>query len=417
MTRLSSLRSHSVRRRVPLALLVVTGLLSACTSEVAAAPEPPAQQALPTLDQADASQRGTLISSEPFEDVDPSIVDVGATATRIVYWSTSGLDGQATAVSGVVFTPNAPVPGGTRPVVTFGHGTTGVTADCAPSSYPNLLGYASTIVPLMKLGYVAVMTDYQGLGYQGPGSSPVHPYLEPDTSAYNMIDAVRAARAVSPAASDKWAAMGVSQGGQAAWSASELADFYAPELDFVGAVALAPALDLTEQGTLASSRFMSRDQQVGFPFLVAGLTASVPDAVTDDYLHGTLSQTPSDWIACTADTAALSRRAGKIQNINPQDTVPSSPEAAARLETWLDTIQLPRRTSAGPILVVNGDSDQTVKPQWIAKAIEKACAMGDSIDHIVRQGQGHNDLDPGAETAIWFEARFAGQPAAADVCA
>ncbi|MBY6709481.1 MULTISPECIES: lipase family protein [unclassified Rhodococcus (in: high G+C Gram-positive bacteria)] len=408
-------RSH--RTLMVLALAMLTATTAACSSEAPAAPAAPVQQPLPTLDGDTAAQRGTVISSEPVEDIDPSITAVGATATRIVYWSTSGLDGRPTAVSGIVFTPDAPAPNGSRPVVSFGHGTTGVTADCAPSAYPDLLGYASTIVPLMKLGYVAVMTDYQGLGYQGPGSSPVHPYLEPNTSAYNMIDGVRAARAETPVASDKWAAMGVSQGGQAAWSAAELADFYAPELSFVGAVALAPALDLTEQGTLASSRFMTRDQQVGFPFLVSGLTAAVPDAVPADYLHGVLAQDSSSWTACMADTAALARRADKIQYINPSDTVPSTAEAADRLENWLGEIELPRRSAAGPILVVNGDQDETVKPQWVAGAIDKACAMGYSVDHIVRQGQGHDNLDPGAETAIWFEARFRGEPPAADVCA
>ncbi|MGB6180063.1 MAG: lipase family protein [Rhodococcus sp. (in: high G+C Gram-positive bacteria)] len=412
-------RTGSTARSALLATLVVAaGALTACSSgSDTESPAPtPVQQPLPTLPDNPANPRGALISSEPVEDIDPMIVEVGAQATRIVYWSTSGLDGSSVAVSGIVFTPDAPAPDGSRPVVTFGHGTTGVTADCAPSQYPDLLGYASTIVPLMKLGYVAVMTDYQGLGYQGPGSSPVHPYLEPNTSAYNMIDAVRAARAAVPAASDKWAAMGVSQGGQAAWSASELADFYAPELNFVGSVALSPALDLTDQGTLASSRFMTRDQQVGFPFLVSGLTAAVPDAVPSDYLRGVFLDNPQDWIPCTSNTESLNRRANKIQFINPSDTEPSTKEAADRLETWLEEIKLPRRESDAPILVVNGDEDKTVKPQWIAEAIENACAMGDSVQHIVRVGQGHDNLDPGAETAIWFEARFNDEPPADNVC-
>lgn len=403
-------------RSISACALIAVIATSACSGAPRDAAEPPSPQPLPQLPDDSLAERGRVIDTEAFVDVDASITELGATATRVVYRSTSGLDGLPTAVSGVVFTPAGDAEPGSRPVVTFGHGTTGVTADCAPSSFPDLLGYASTIVPLMKLGYVAVMTDYQGLGYQGPGSSPVHPYLDPDTSAYNMIDAVRAARQVTRTASDKWAAMGVSQGGQASWSTVELADFYAPELNFVGSVALAPAADLTDQARLASSRFMTREQQVDFPYLIAGLRTADADARTSDYLHGILAEDPPLWTSCVADRAALAERSARVQFINPRDTVPIDDEAARRLTRWLESIRLPKRTAVGPLLVVNGDQDNVVKPQWVERAVESACDLGYSVDHIVRAGQGHDNLDPGAETAIWFEARFRGDPPTDDAC-
>ncbi|MDZ7930510.1 MAG: polysaccharide biosynthesis tyrosine autokinase [Rhodococcus sp. (in: high G+C Gram-positive bacteria)] len=53
---------------------------------------------------------GSLISAEPIEDIAADITELGATATRVVYRSTSGVTGEPTDVSGTVV-----IPGGTAP--------------------------------------------------------------------------------------------------------------------------------------------------------------------------------------------------------------------------------------------------------------------------------------------------------------
>jgi len=85
-----------------------------------------------------------------------------------------------------------------------------------------------------RRGYAIALTDYQGL----------HPYLEPRTAAFNVIDAVRALRSIFPDASWKWLAYGGSQGGQAAWAADKQNAFYGEQLLIVGAVALAAAANM-----------------------------------------------------------------------------------------------------------------------------------------------------------------------------
>ena len=91
------------------------------------------------------------------------------------------------------------------------------------------MGFLSTVIAFLTDGYAVAMTDYQGLDDVG-----VHPYLEPWTAAYNVIDAVRAIRNLSADVSSNWAAYGVSQGGQAVWAANEINAEYGHALKLVG---------------------------------------------------------------------------------------------------------------------------------------------------------------------------------------
>lgn len=363
---------------------------------------------LPPVSDSALQNRGRLLESTPFNDIDPMITATGATVSRIVYQSTSGVSGEPVRVSGTVFRPAGPAPEGGWNIVSFGHGTTGTTQECGPSLYPNLLGFASTTTSLMKLGVVAVMTDYQGLGL-GDGQ---HHYLEPHSAGFNVIDGVRAAKAVIPETSSKWAALGVSQGGQAAWSAAELADFYGTGLTFVGAVALAPAVDLIEIAELASTNWLTHDQQIEMSFLMDGFLAAEPDVNPDDYLHGTLASNHPMWVSCSGPLAQ--QRAQSVDTINPSDTTPISEHATERFKAWLTSIALPQRRASGPILVVNGGQDNLIRPVWVQNAVAMGCEYGDTIQHVVRPDQTHYNLDPGAETAIWLVDRFAEMPAPSD---
>ena len=132
----------------------------------------------------------------------------GLEAARVVYRSTSGDDGQPTLVSGSVFVPKGDAPDGGWPVVSMGHGTLGVDMSCGPSLYSSLLGVLRYVRELTSLGYAVAYADFQGLGTKG-----IHPYTDSRTAGLNMIDAVRALRKTFPDVSDRWVAVGHSQGG------------------------------------------------------------------------------------------------------------------------------------------------------------------------------------------------------------
>ncbi|MCJ0904098.1 lipase family protein [Rhodococcus sp. ARC_M6] len=378
------------------------------TSHTPTPKSPTEVRALPPVSDAARGGRGTLVDSTPFTDIDPTLTATGATATRITYQSTSGVDGSPVRLSGSVFRPAGPAPEGGWNVVSFGHGTPGSSPECGPSRHPDLLGYRDAIASFMKLGVVAVMTDYQGLGV----ADGQRRYLEPDSAGYNIIDAVRAARAVVPESSTKWAALGVTEGGQAVWSAAELADYYGTGLDFVGAVALSPVLDLTQIAELSVTNWLTRDQQLLMPFLIEGFQSAHPEVNPDDYLHGVLASDRPMWVSCTGPL--VQKRAQSIGSINPGDTTPVSAEAADMFKSWLSDIALPRRTASGPMLVINGSEDTLIRPVWVRDAIATACEYGDTIQHIVRLGQTHYNLDAGGETATWVMQRFAGEPAPSD---
>ena len=180
---------------------------------------------------------GTLIRSEivsPFLD--------GAIAHRVLY-VTSGSDGQPITSSGLVIVPTGPVPTGGRPVMAFTHGTVGIARNCALSLLPgDTYGPAIPgIRDFLDAGFVVAATDYAGLG-----SEATTGYLVGSSQAFSTLDSVRAAIAMpETGASNRFAAFGESQGGQAALFTGQYAAEYAPELELVGIAAAAPATDLT----------------------------------------------------------------------------------------------------------------------------------------------------------------------------
>ena len=129
----------------------------------------------------------------------------------------------------------------------MGHNTTGIARGCAPSLDPfhPLPGaseafYEQQVAGFVDGGFVAVATDYQGLG----AVDGIHPFLVGETAAYNVLDAARAARALPglDLAADTiiW---GHSQGGHAAAWAGQLAPSYAPDLPISGVILGAPAAE------------------------------------------------------------------------------------------------------------------------------------------------------------------------------
>jgi hypothetical protein len=333
----------------------------------------------------------------------PALADLTGTSVSVRYASTSGIDGSPTEVTGVVFAPKGTPPEGGWPIASIGHATTGVNSRCAPSTRIGLLGSLTTIIPFLSNGYAVTMTDYQGLG-----TSEVHPYLEPTTAGYNSIDAVRAAREVLPESSTDWVGYGVSQGGQAVWSANELSDDYGEGLRLLGTVSMSPATDLTglvdemQNGTLTTA------QIAALPSILTGIAAKHPELETSDYLHGVLERRSDAFLTCVGENSAL--QSTLADSVVPADYAPVSPQAADRLRTWLAEYSIPKGPAPQPMFVGYGDQDQLVAPQWTIDAVRRGCAMGDVIELQVAANQGHGILNLGALPAQWLDGRAAGTP-------
>jgi acetyl esterase/lipase len=371
--------------------------------------QPPGAAPEPAIELAE-NERGQVVSSQEWAEIDPALAQRSSSAYRVRYRSTFGPDGSGTVVSGAVFVPLGAPPEGGWPVVSVAHGTTGVDPECGPSLHPDLLGASALVAPLLDRGYVVAVPDYQGLGEVEPGTE--HPYLEPKTAAYNVIDAVRAARGVVDGASNRWASLGVSQGGHAAWAAAEFADEYDGELEFVGSASLVPAADLSP-AVRADPPWRLNPLQLGFiPFVLEGMKAVDPGIDFADYARGGLL---AGFEALTSCTAGPGAKVGAILQSAPEDLGPFTDEATAEIREWLEQAALPQRGADGPLFVVYGGRDAIINQEWTAQAVQRACDLGDVVYAELRPEADHFSLGATDEAAQWLADRFAGVEAP-DTC-
>jgi acetyl esterase/lipase len=347
---------------------------------------------------------GALSAATSLPTVDRRLKSASALAARIEYTSTSGVTNALTRVSATVFVPKGKPPDGGWPVIAYGHGTAGSRPECAPSLSPTLLGSSVPVTALVRAGYVVTLPDYQGLGM----NQTYHPFLDSTTAGYNVIDAVRATRHLVPETGDRWMAIGVSQGGQAAWAANELNRDYGNGLNLLGSVSLSPPTDITAFADLAETGGLTAEQQSALRAILEGLRHGYPDFRIDDYRHGVVAQNWDILNACAGPD--LKKRADLATQVGPDDLKPSSPEAVDALRAHLQQMGLPQRPSSAPMLVIYGGKDDLVLPEWTDRALHAACGMGDVIDIQFQPDKGHSDLDVSLAFS-WIADRFKDRPA------
>lgn len=346
---------------------------------------------------------GSLVSATTMDAYSRTNYGRAVRSARVTYRSTSGDDGSPTVVSGTVFTPLGDPPVGGWPIVSFGHGTLGWQEPCGPSLSATLLGQAPVVDGFTQRGYAVVMADYQGLGSPG-----VHPYSDAKTAGLNMIDAVRALRHTFDGVSDRWAALGGSQGGGGAWAANEQAAIYAPELKLVGTVGLSPAADVTGLVNKAMAGTLTEDQAPVMQAILYSLARLHPDLDLDLYRHGAAIRYWDVLASCGGPEVHARTAAAKA--LGPRDFTPSTPEAADKLRKLLARWALPQRKLSAPLYVEFGGKDTFIDPDWTIAAIKRACALGGNVSWHEDPAAGHGDVEWGGALA-WLDARFEGKPA------
>jgi pimeloyl-ACP methyl ester carboxylesterase len=321
---------------------------------------------------------------------------------RILYATTVDDSTPATAVA-TVFAPTNPS-AGPRPVIAWEHATTGLLQKCMPS----LLSAPSAGIPgrdrIVKAGWVVVETDYSFAEKGGP-----HPYLIGEGEARATLDAVRAARQMSELALDQRVAVwGHSQGGHAALWTGIVGPRYAPELEIVGVVAIAPAANI--KNILAMN--VAMDKRFG-PYVALAYSRFYPDITFEKALR------PE-----ALDAAR--------QMVNLCDFLP--PEDSERIEALAATFdgpalatssnkalqaRLEQNTADGPIkapvVIAQGLSDTVVPRQATDAYVEERCSAGQRLEYWTFAGRDHFTIvQPGApleELLIgWTTERFANEP-------
>jgi hypothetical protein len=329
---------------------------------------------------------------------------------RVLYRSRT-VKGADTAVSGWIFTPSSPPPPGGYPVVTYGQGTLGLDDNCAqtklfsPSGTPGGV-YFDT---LLANGYVVTTTDYEGLGTPDPAT-----YLTAESEAHALLDSVRAARALNPSVSNRVVVYGLSQGGQAATAANQLAPYYAPDLQLLGGVGISSGVGLRDDvlGSLANSFYR------GFAVMaLRGFENAYPGTKVADYYltaYG-LSQLANTETDCgPAVVSAFSTiPAAQLFEAGALTTPPSLPAPTTTQAKTLDRAWIDHRPLSAPMLYLHGTADEILDPVLVPPFVQRMCDLGGTTELRWFAGQTHVGLLDviGSDLVNYIADRFNGQPA------
>lgn len=355
-------------------------------------------------------EHGDLIWAEPIE----SWWGSPRRAWRVLYRS-EAVSGDPVAVTGFVIAPPASTGGSedaALPVVAWAHETVGSGDLCAPSrtlfdempTTPPRSTVAAQLSAAVDSGSVVVATDYEGLGTPGP-----HPFLVGETAGRGVLDAVRAARQLPEVnAGTDTAIYGVSQGGQAALWAAQIAPEWTPEIDVLGVVAVAPFSEvdllLPAAATVAGAE----------GYLVLGVygqaaanpeidpTAVLDPAVVEQAELVEQRCVPEVFAAFRQVVAASGRPVGKFEALNTSQ--------------WKDQLASlkPGTVPVGvPVLLAQGDRDTTIPAATTKILADRMCAGGDTVATVNKPDAGHGDIVGAADAEIraFLEARLAGDPA------
>lgn len=387
-------------------LLIGGVALAALAAPAAASATPPQAPAAPRATafyhppkQVVKGPHGSVIWKRPLSGV--TAFD-GARNWLVLYRSVSP-QGKTVAVSGTVAIPDGRAPKGGWPVISWLHGTTGVADVCAPSRdtvdgpvHDYLDIQHQNLQRWIDRGYAVVATDYQGLGTAGE-----HSYLVGEAEGRAAVDMVRAGRHVSPTLGREWLAYGHSQGGHAALYATDVAGRWAPELDLVGAVGLAPGSQLS--AFVPQIRTLPVPGIASFlPLIVRGVEttgvstaglltpqAQVKMADADDRCIGQLRD-PASWGTFTTDQVFRSGADFSAFDRALADNEPGLLDPSV------------------PVFLAQGDADTTVLPGWTAALASQYGAKGVTLTSRTYAGVDHRGVIDAsyADVAPWVDAAF-----------
>jgi acetyl esterase/lipase len=346
------------------------------------------------------SGAGRLLQAQPLYGAPD-----GAAAYKVFYQST-GLNGEAVTVSGMVIIPSGPAPDGGRPIVAWAHPTTGVVPRCAPSLARKRFQMIAGLRLMLARGYVVAATDYPGLG-----TPETHPYLVGDSEGRAVLDSVRAARQIPSAGTGaRFAVWGHSQGGQAALFTGLLAASYAPELQLAGVAAAAPATELATLMKADLDTSGGRNLTAMTLWSWARVFGAPTDAVLEPSAIPVVNRLAQECIESIFDI--LVRR----QTEKPLAEAFLRSDNFASTEPWSSLLRenTPGPLAPGiPVFIAQGTDDKLVLPAVTRNYVDRLCRNGSAVafDPVPDTGHGFVAFKASDAAVAWIADRFAGQAA------
>jgi acetyl esterase/lipase len=345
---------------------------------------------------------GKLLRREPLEEI--LILENAQAGLRILYAS-NGWNDQPVTVSGAVFTPKGQAPAGGWPVLAWSHGTVGVADICAPSHAGRSERDVKYLNKWLAAGYAIVATDYEGLGTAG-----MHTYLHCQSEANGNIDAVRASQELDLDLSNKWLVIGQSQGGQGALCTGGSAATRAPELDFLGVLATAPAVFMGPRFHVGAAD--DPNPIVGYSLMLArGFETYEPTFNSSaTFTDAAMALMPLTDTGCGREILGAGMQAGltlgESQKIVPFGDAPGVMSAAEKMK-------VPIESQSAPIYIGQGSADPVVRAIDVVNFSAALCENGVDVTLEIYEGLEHSGpLNTGfAAFQNWVSDRFAGKSA------
>lgn len=315
---------------------------------------------------------------------------------RIMYHSVDGA-GRDRAVTGKVTYPVAAAPPGGRVVMSIANGTVGLASKCA-------LSRGGGAIHAYGLDAVSVASDYIGMGPIGE----IQAYLSRASEGHSVVDAVRAARNLEgTGAGDRFVVLGNSQGGHGALATNELAAGYAPELDLLGTVAMAPAAVFDKTyGPL--DELVTR--VVGAMGVVALATEHPEIDLADILGPAAMAALPTIRGGCTNEitTAVLGIPFDEFYVHDPATTEPAH---SIRTANDVGFVAAP-----SPVLLMQGTADNTVNPLRTDDLFTRMCEAGQVVQYRKIDGADHGNVYAIDHAFIdgWLADRVAGREASSN---
>jgi len=337
-----------------------------------------------TADPLPPGKPGELIRSVQFDAYD---LPLHVTAVRFLYHSRAA-NGEDVASSGVVLFPDKQPPPGGWPVIAWAHDWNGVARQCAPSLTRNLQ-HGTFLSMYVNVGYAVVASDFSGLGTRFR-----HAFGDVQSSAWDVIYAIPAARRAVPQLGSRWIAMGTGGGGAVAVSVAEL-EHAVRDSSYLGSIALSGVADLLD--TYEPSANLSSS---GVLLLAYGIKTVYSQFEAADTLTG-------QGVALYRDMGQTCSETSAQQRTSPASILKPNWQKNAFVQKYFERNQLGLRSANAPLLMVGSADDPSTRET--AKIAARLCQRGDRV-----QFEKYAEYDPGRvigdsvrDQMAWIQARFA----------
>lgn len=350
-----------------------------------------------------SARPGALIKVETITNTSLYTLSPSTALSRIIF-QTKDLQGRTLPASAYILWPYNPrrSEDGYQ-VVASAHGTSGITANCAPSHIRNLWQHYLAPFQLALQGYVVVAPDYAGMGvFHDCNNQPIpFQYLAGPAHANDIVYSVQAARQAFPELSSKFVVMGHSEGGGVAWSVAER-QAREPVEGYLGSVAISPVTNASAVTTGAKDAL-----GVGISPGAASINPgfNISDIFTSEGLAA--FDVMFDVGGCSAVLNALFLSGGP-------SPVKSDWRSNPAMQEYQKEILTGGKKLGGPLLVIRGDDDELLQPNltdfWVQKTIDM---FPDSSIEFIRGADADHESVMMATQRTWMDwihARFAGEP-------